>query len=778
MALFLLSIFLYGFPIIMLVYMALEIYFRNKANPLNRITALLLLMLTFLIFGLFFSKLLPDEYIVSLTFYIKYVPMFIVMSIALHFFSLLTSRFVKIPSYLLLSICYAPLLAIIILIYQQTWIKSEFVIKGYWKYEYPSEMLVGISFLVAFYTIVVGSCFLVLGLRHVSQKEHLAKKKKQIQFILLGLLLAGSWAFSGNFIPHLDVGIGQLNYPEFSAFGIVIFAFIVRVAMTRYAFLPSFEHKYQILHELSSLSIILLDHDLVIQDVNPAALKLFGLKASEIRRRTFNSLLIQPEHEGNDFSGEYAIIQANQERRLVYAESKSLLFNEENYQYIILEDITERRAAEQRIAFLAYKDELTGLLNRVKFQEVVADALECVHIENENQTAVIIIDLDRFKMINESKGRHVGNLFLKQAADFLSEQASQYLKVARIGSDEFALLLTDYTDDEHLDRLLKTILEHFRMPYIFENTPFFIAVSIGVSFASPYGNTAEELLKNAGIAMNHAKNNGGDRYQRYAKDIKHPDLERHVMENRMRKALELGEFVLHYQPQIDMNRGTITGVEALIRWNSPDLGLVSPGEFIPLAEKSGLIIPIGHWVLQQACKDRKSWFAQGIEELTVSVNISLFQFKNENFIEELKLILFETKLDPRLLCLEITESTAMENQAYTMKVCDELVGLGIILSIDDFGTGYSSFSLLKSLKFKEIKIDRYFIQGIVDNPYDHMIIKAIIAMAHGLKLKVVAEGVEDVEQLEILKDMLCDQIQGFYISKALAESELILFLQG
>jgi EAL domain-containing protein (putative c-di-GMP-specific phosphodiesterase class I) len=284
-------------------------------------------------------------------------------------------------------------------------------------------------------------------------------------------------------------------------------------------------------------------------------------------------------------------------------------------------------------------------------------------------------------------------------------------------------------------------------------------------------------LKYADIAMYFAKNNGRDRYQIYTHHLKHPDLDRFAMEARMRKALEQEEFILYYQPQMDMESGHIIGVEALIRWQNPEKGLVYPAEFIQIAEESGLIIPIGRWVLQKACEDMKKWIDSGLPEMVVSVNISLCQFIDNQFVAELKQILLQTELDPKLLCLEITESTAMENQEYSMEICQEIVEMNVRLSIDDFGTGYSSFSLLKYLKFDAIKIDRSFVQGIVMEEDDAEIIHAIIAMAHGLHQKVIAEGVEEKAQWDRLKTMGCDRVQGYYISKPVPESEWLAFVQ-
>jgi diguanylate cyclase (GGDEF)-like protein/PAS domain S-box-containing protein len=642
--------------------------------------------------------------------------------------------------------------------------------------------------LTSLYTVVISAWLLSAGHRFVSNNPNLQQEKKQIQMLLIAVCSAGGWAIMGMFFQGNLVN-SPLKSPELSTYAIVIFAFFVRMAMTRYALLPPTERKYQILYELSPLAIVLLDQKADIHDANPSALQLFNLTLKEIRQRSFSEFIAVADRISflrqfeSRISGveiafqEYSIIKNTREQRLVQAENELIIIDGNQYQYVILRDITESRLAEQRISFLAYHDPLTGLSNRSMFQEQLTAALSSMH-EDHGQIAVMLMDLDRFKLINDTKGHHAGDLLLKYVANQLIEQAPVQMKIARLGGDEFALFITGIVTEDQVHQYAHQILQGLRKPFIFEESPFYITASLGICLSPQFGDNPDILLKFADIAMYYSKHNGRDRYQIYNHQLKHPELDSLAMELRLRQAIDLNEFEIHYQPQLEMESGAIIGVEALIRWISPEKGIVQPIEFIHIAEESGLIIPLGRWILRQACQDMQAWIEAGIPLETISVNISLCQFKDDRFLDELINILEETGLEPRRLCLEITESTALENQEYTMGICREIKRLQVGLSIDDFGTGYSSFSLLKLMKFDAIKIDRSFVKDIVMDEEDAAIINAIIVMAHGLKQLVIAEGVEDAGQLERLRALGCDQIQGFHVSKALSAKEFIQFLRN
>ncbi|MDB5054325.1 MAG: hypothetical protein JWM44_2375 [Bacilli bacterium] len=787
MTLFMLSILLYLLPVGILFYMALEIYFRNKTHTLNKITALLLLVMMALIMGSFLANIFPAQYYVILSIYLVYIPAFLLMGLVLHFNLRLTSRFDHLSRLQVAALCYTPTFPIVLILCRSPWISMTYTMDGPWKNGNPSFGLFIITLVFTLYIILFSIYLLFAGLRFVSQNPNLDLQKKQVHLILWALIVAGSCAVAGMFFPRHIFG-DQFNLPDISSFAIIIFAIFVRFSMTRYSFLPPTERKYQILYELSPLAIVLLDEKAKIHDANSSAMQLFDISLSDILKRSFPSFLVQTDRSsflkqfesvilGRKFSfTEYTIIQNSLEQRLVQAEGELIAIEGKQYQYIILRDITESRLAEQRIAFLAYHDPLTGLSNRLMFQQQLSTALAQSN-EDQLQVVVMLLDLDRFKIINDTKGHHVGDLLLKHVANQLVEIAPDEMQIARLGGDEFAMFMNGIVNDEQIHQLAEKFLHGLRNPFVYENIPYYISASLGICPSPQFGNNPDTLLKYADIAMYFAKNNGRDRYQIYIHHLKHPDLDRFAMEARMRKALEQEEFILYYQPQMDMESGHIIGVEALIRWQNPEKGLVYPAEFIQIAEESGLIIPIGRWVLQKACEDMKKWIDSGLPEMVVSVNISLCQFIDNQFVAELKQILLQTELDPKLLCLEITESTAMENQEYSMEICQEIVEMNVRLSIDDFGTGYSSFSLLKYLKFDAIKIDRSFVQGIVMEEDDAEIIHAIIAMAHGLHQKVIAEGVEEKAQWDRLKTMGCDRVQGYYISKPVPESEWLAFVQ-
>jgi diguanylate cyclase (GGDEF)-like protein/PAS domain S-box-containing protein len=788
MFLLMLLLAIYLVPVAILFYMALEIYYRNSSQILNKLTAYLLFTMSTLFLGSFISNAFPPEYYVTLNYYFIYIPSFMIMPLVIHFSLKLSSSFDNWSSLRIALLCYSPALSILLILFPPSWIELIVTINGPWKDAKPNFALMLIIILLALYTMTVSGYLLTKGLRVASNHPNIQMRKKQIQIILVAISLAGCWAilcviFDVTFVNN------QLKTPDSSAFSVIIFAYFLRYAMTKYSFLPPTERKYQVLYELSPLAIVLLNQEAKIDDANPAALKLFDVNLKEIRERSFPSFLSSTDRKsflklfnsgfaGRKFSSqEYSIIKSTLEERLVQAESELIAIEGQPYQYVILRDITESRLAEQRIAFLAYHDPLTGLANRSMFQQKLAEALTESDI-TQQQIAVLLMDLDRFKLVNDTKGHHVGDLLLQYVAKQLKEHTPDKMCIARLGGDEFAMFLTGVETEEETNHLARCILEALKEPFIFEGTPFYITGSLGICLSPQYGESGETLLKNADIAMYYAKNNGRDRYQIYNHHLKHPDLDRLTIDVRLRKALELQEFEVYYQPQVDLENGEVIGVEALVRWISPERGIVYPGEFIPLAEESGLIVPLGHWILEQACKDMKKWCDAGLPLKTVSVNISPDQLKESGFLERLSQILAETQIDPKRLCLEITETSSLLDEEYMLDICREIKDLNIGLIMDDFGTGYSSFSLLKYMQFNAIKIDRSFVTGIMDNENEAAIINAIIVMAHGLQQKVIAEGVEDTQQWERLKALGCDQIQGFYYSEALQEKDLFEYMRN
>ncbi|MCI4625866.1 MAG: EAL domain-containing protein [Candidatus Magnetoovum sp. WYHC-5] len=434
---------------------------------------------------------------------------------------------------------------------------------------------------------------------------------------------------------------------------------------------------------------------------------------------------------------------------------------------VVFKDITERKQLEQRLRELAHFDQLTGLANRVLFFDRLNHAIAVAKRTNA-KIALLFIDMNRFKYINDTLGHNVGDILLQEAAKRFNGVVRESDTVSRIGGDEFTITLTNVTKDTDGEYIAQRIIKALTAPFHIDSHELFVGASIGISIYPDDGTDIDILIKKADTAMYKAKLTKGSSYRFFNPEMEKEALERIAMEKDLRYALDKGEFQLFYQPIIDLNTNKIVSMEALLRWFRNGEAYVGPAEFIPLAEESGLIIPIGRWVLKNACIQAKKWHDEGFKNLNIAVNISMSQFiKQKDLGKMVAQILFETKLAPKYLELEITEDVCLQNIESTVSVLHEFDELGIGLSIDDFGTGYASLSYLKNLPIKKLKIDRSIISNIQDSEKDASIVSAIIAMSKSFELKTVAEGVETIEQLEMLRSLTCDEAQGFLLAKPL-----------
>jgi len=433
--------------------------------------------------------------------------------------------------------------------------------------------------------------------------------------------------------------------------------------------------------------------------------------------------------------------------------------------------LKQRRRMEDQVNHMAFHDELTSLPNRLLLSQRLDRALTS-HRRAGAQLAILFLDLDRFKVINDSLGHEFGDVLLRKVAERLRAQSREGDTVARMGGDEFVLLIENHGDIAAVSTRAQRLVEQLSAPYMLGSKECHVTVSIGISVFPTDGNDAQTLLKAADVAMYRAKDTGRDNYLFYSAAMNVHTAERLELEFDLRHALERQEFLLHYQPKVEMATGLITGIEALLRWNHPRRGLISPMDFIPLAEETGLIVAIGEWVLATACARTKKWQDQGISRLSVAVNLSARQFADPMLLPKLTRIIRASGLDPSSLELEITESLVMSHGESCVAVLQKLKSLGVRIAIDDFGMGYSSLAYLKRFPIDTIKIDRSFIRDIPADSDDKNITRAIIAMAHGLRLRVVAEGVETVEQLNFLRSQRCDIVQGYFLHRPLPEVEL------
>ena len=385
---------------------------------------------------------------------------------------------------------------------------------------------------------------------------------------------------------------------------------------------------------------------------------------------------------------------------------------------------------------------------------------------------MLFLDLDRFKNINDSLGHFAGDLLLQAVANRLKRCVRGMDTVARLGGDEFVIILNGIRETNDAAHVAQKVLEIMLDPVRIENQDISTMPSIGISIYPDDGQDHATLIKNADAAMYHAKDQGRGNFQFFTANMNAKAFEQLSFENDLRQALKRGEFILHYQPQFDIGCGNIIGMEALLRWNHPDRGMVPPDTFIPIAEECGVIVAIGEWVMRTACVRNMNWIRAGLPAVPVAVNLSAIQFRQKNLVATIRCILDETGLPPELLELEMTEGIIMQYADETIQTLRAIHEMGVLMSIDDFGTGYSSLSYLKRFPIDKLKIDKSFVRDIATNPDDAAIVRTIITMGHSLRLKVIAEGVETPEQLAFLQDELCDEAQGYHFSKPLPESEL------
>ncbi len=427
-------------------------------------------------------------------------------------------------------------------------------------------------------------------------------------------------------------------------------------------------------------------------------------------------------------------------------------------------DITEQMQTRERLHHLSQHDLLTGLPNRMLFNDRLEQAIPRTR-RNGGILAVLLVDMDRFKNINETLGFDCGDHMLQAVGGRLLSSTRDGDTVARLGDDEFAIILEDVQQTEDIAKVIEKIIGSLSQAYYIDDHELFITSSIGVSIYPGDGEQPETLVQNADVAIHHAKESGSNNYRFYESKMNSQSLYRLNLESSLRKALEREEFFLLYQPQIDLVTHQIIGFEALLRWAHPELGIVSPVEFIPLLEETGMIEQVGRWVLRKACQTCMLWHKQGFGDVSMAVNLSPVQFEDEHIASVVKNILDETGLPSNYLELELTESTIMRNAAEAATTLSQLSNMGVAIAIDDFGTGYSSLSYLQKFPINTLKIDRSFVSEIATNDGDVNIVSAIISMAHSLGLTVVAEGVEDADQLMLLQSKQCEYVQGFFFSK-------------
>lgn len=429
---------------------------------------------------------------------------------------------------------------------------------------------------------------------------------------------------------------------------------------------------------------------------------------------------------------------------------------------VVSQDVSDKKRQTERIRYMAYYDDMTGLPNRRMLMNHLEEMILRAR-EEEKLLTLMYLDVDRFKLVNDSFGRDFGDMLLLQVAERLTRGLAEYDMVARMEGDEFAVLYTGVSSMDEVHDKARRLQLTLEEPFELQGFPFNLSASIGIAVSSFADNDPGMLVKMADMALGRVKDQGKNDYLLYSEEWNNSSLERLTMQHELKRAIQRKEFTLYYQPQYHLVTGRIIGLEALVRWKHPERGMISPGVFIPVAEESGLIVQLGDWVLEEACRQNKAWQDAGLLTVPVSVNLSVRQFMQQNLPEKVAAVLRETGLKPEYLDLEITESMTMD-VGYASSCLAELSKLGVCISMDDFGTGYSSFHYLKNFPINRLKIDQSFVRDIQQDPGDAAIVAAIIAMAHNLNLYVIAEGVETEGQMEFLKRHNCDEMQGYFWS--------------
>ncbi|WP_137817482.1 EAL domain-containing protein [Pseudomonas sp. 2FG] len=542
--------------------------------------------------------------------------------------------------------------------------------------------------------------------------------------------------------------------------------------------------------EAASEGIVILDPDYLVLAVNRAYSQVTGYSADEVHGRSVARLIssratrrqyevIRQELElSGTWQGELIETRKNGELYPQWLQLNVVRDSRGRVSHIVgfFADLTARRDAEERLRYLSHYDELTGLANRTLFKARLHEASQRAR-QSGRSLALLHIDLDRFKLLNDSLGHEVADQLLRQMSRRLTQAVPEADTLARLSGDEFAVLLDSYGSLSSLARMASRLLAKLRMPMTIGGQELVVSASLGISLLPDNAREISALISQANMAMQHAKHLGGNSFQFFTDNLQACTLERLQLENQLRKGIELGQLEVFYQPKLCLADDSLNAAEALVRWRHPELGLVPPGDFIGLAEETGLIAAIGEFVLRQACRQACEWQRQGLADIRVSVNLSVHQLRQGNLTSLVRQVLEETGLAPCFLELELTESQLLDNVESVIATFQQLRELGVKLAIDDFGTGYSSLSYLKRFPVDYVKIDQTFIRDLSANGEDAAITRAIIAMAHSLELKVVAEGVETQAQMDFLKAQHCDEIQGFLISRPLEAEEFAQLLR-
>jgi diguanylate cyclase (GGDEF)-like protein/PAS domain S-box-containing protein len=639
--------------------------------------------------------------------------------------------------------------------------------------------------------LMMGMGLLVLALAWVGSDVLVLKRVRALSSATRRMSQRDLSVRSG--LPHDDGELGQLAR-SFDEMADNLEAWKNQVLQSNQE-IENLGYRNQLILDSAGEGICGVDREGVITFINPAAASMLGYQVDELLGRSLHQSVHHSKVDGTLFPIDECHMHAAVEEGISHQGSDEMLWRKDGSGFyadysaipmfeggqvtgavVTFKDITERKRHEQQLAHQATHDTLTGLANRTILNDRIGLLIERAARE-KSVVALLLLDLDRFKEINDSLGHGAGDELLRGMAVRLTDLMRDSDTVARLGGDEFVILAEMEVADNAIP-VAQRVLDAMSRPFSISGREIFIGASIGISLYPRDGDCGEDLLKNADVAMYRAKKRGRNRFRFYDENMDASSVERLSMETSLRRAVDNGELLLYYQPQVNLHSGEIIGAEALIRWQHPEMGLVSPAKFIPLAEETGLIFPIGEWVMRTACAQIKAWHDMGVMTPTVAVNLSAHQFRERHLVKMTTGILLDSGIDGRHLELEMTESAVMEDADRVIKILRELKEAGTSISIDDFGTGYSSLSYLKQFAIDKLKVDQSFVREITRDPSDAAIVVAIITMAHSLGLNVIAEGVETEGQLEYLRSHGCDEIQGYFFSRPVPVSDFEQMLRS
>ena len=779
----LLSILATGFNLALGVYLL----HSNPRATLNRVFFAICLSFAFWSFGYTFLPGAATTHEAFFWFKVSAVGWTLAPSLLLHFCILLVRKDSWLSRPWALPLVYGPAVYFLLRAWFGEMGVVDFVATPFGWSDLYGPMSPGYAAYLVFFPvyILIG---LLLVVRFAGQSELISERRQAQIIVLTGLPVLVAVAASGILLPRM----GIRNPPEIAHLIVLVWTLVIWNSVTKYKLMvmsPSAVAP-NILATMAD-AVVLLGRDHTVVTCNEAAKRLFGKSAKRLEGMKVSELLgdnhVESAEELESFllrdgtTLEISFSRNGDEERVLRVSTSRVsdYYDQTMGEVLVFRDVSAEKKAEADLRYMATHDALTDLPNRSLLQDRLERALNRAEREG-NRFAVLMFDLDDFKQVNDEIDHEVGDLVLRHTARRLTHCVRGLDTVCRLGGDEFLVIVEDLHEFEDADIVAQRILHAFQTPIVAKGQSLTVAGSLGISTYPADGTDVQTLVKKADLALNSAKQKGRASFQFFSPDMEATNRERVRIERGLQRALQDDELFLVYQPLFDFGSGEIAGIEALIRWKSSDMGLLSPLRFIPVAERSGLIVPIGEWVIRTACRQNREWQQAGLQPVPVSVNVSARQLRDEKFVSQVETILRETGLAAEFLEIELTESATMEDLDHSLEILTALSDLGVRLVIDDFGTGYSSLARLRQLPIDGIKVDRSFIEHIAEDSKERSLVMAIVAMASNLGLQVVAEGVETFDQLRALGSLdgqpvpvfRCDRVQGFLFSRPVGEGEV------